>query len=180
MVSPAQLPEIRTELFVDGDIRGADDALQVVDPAERCGDRQLPSRTELSWTGYCGRRRRTAGRRPADGSLVGYAAASAKQAQDAVAAAHRAFPVWAARSPRERAALLTAALAPLEADRPATAEVLTRENGKIRIESWIDCSGLRDPLGARARARRRGRRGARRSPGPPYRDRGRPTSRSAW
>ena len=107
MVSPAQLPEIRTELFVDGDIRGADDALQVVDPA--------------------------------DGSLVGYAAAaSAKQAQDAVAAAHRAFPVWAARSPRERAALLTAALAPLEADRPATAEVLTRENGKIRIESFVD------------------------------------------
>jgi acyl-CoA reductase-like NAD-dependent aldehyde dehydrogenase len=31
-----------------------------------------------------------------------------------------------------------AALAPLEADRDATAEVLTRENGKIRMESFVD------------------------------------------
>jgi acyl-CoA reductase-like NAD-dependent aldehyde dehydrogenase len=70
---------------------------------------------------------------------VGYAAsASAKQAEQTVGAAHRAFPGWAARSPQERAELLTAALAPLEADRSATAEVLTRENGKIRMESFID------------------------------------------
>ncbi len=78
-------------------------------------------------------------RDPADGSLVGRAAAAgAGQAREAVAAAHRAFPAWAARSPQERAELLTAALAPLEADRPATAEVLTRENGKIRMESFVD------------------------------------------
>jgi acyl-CoA reductase-like NAD-dependent aldehyde dehydrogenase len=108
MVSLDQLPEIRTDLFIGGESRGADNALQVLDPA--------------------------------DGSLVvGYAAAAtAKQAQDAVAAAQQAFPAWAARRPQERAALLTAALAPLEADRPATAEVLTRENGKIRIESFVD------------------------------------------
>ncbi|HEV7935228.1 MAG TPA: aldehyde dehydrogenase family protein, partial [Actinomadura sp.] len=48
------------------------------------------------------------------------------------------FPEWAARTPQERAALLIKAIAPLEADRPATAEVLTRENGKIRMESFID------------------------------------------
>jgi acyl-CoA reductase-like NAD-dependent aldehyde dehydrogenase len=103
-----QLPEIRTELYIDGDVQGADNAFQVIDPADGA-------------------------------SVVGYAAsASAKQAEAAVAAAHRAFPAWAARSPQERAALLTAALAPLEADRPATAEVLTRENGKIRMESVID------------------------------------------
>ena len=61
---------------------------------------------------------------PADGrSIVGYAAAaSAKQAEEAVAAAHRAFPAWAARSPRERAELLAAALAPLEAERPVSIE----------------------------------------------------------
>ncbi|WP_219413716.1 aldehyde dehydrogenase family protein [Pseudonocardia nigra] len=76
---------------------------------------------------------------PADGTTVGHAAAAtADQASAAVAAAHRAFPAWAARSPQERAALLTAALAPLEADRQATAEVLTRENGKILAESVID------------------------------------------
>jgi acyl-CoA reductase-like NAD-dependent aldehyde dehydrogenase len=103
-----QLPEIRTELFIDGEVRTADDALQVIDPFDGV-------------------------------SLVGYAAAaSAKQAEQAVTAAHRAFPGWAARSPQERAELLTAALAPLEADRPATAEVLTRENGKIRMESFVD------------------------------------------
>jgi acyl-CoA reductase-like NAD-dependent aldehyde dehydrogenase len=108
MVSLDQLPEIRTDLFIDGEVRSADDALQVIDPADGV-------------------------------SVVGYAAAaSAKQAGAAVAAAHRAFPAWAARTPQERAALLTAALAPLEADRPATAEVLTRENGKIRMESFID------------------------------------------
>jgi acyl-CoA reductase-like NAD-dependent aldehyde dehydrogenase len=108
MVSLDQLPEIRTDLFIDGEIRTADDALQVVDPADGI-------------------------------SVVGYAAAaSAKQAEDAVAAAHRAFPAWAARTPQERAGLIMAALAPLEADRPATAEVLTRENGKIRMESFID------------------------------------------
>jgi acyl-CoA reductase-like NAD-dependent aldehyde dehydrogenase len=108
MPSPDHLPEIRTELFIDGDVHGADDALQVIDPADGV-------------------------------SVVGFAAAaSAKQAESAVAAAHRAFPAWAARTAQERAALLTAALAPLEADRPATAEVLTRENGKIRMESFID------------------------------------------
>src|SRR5688572_22974799 len=108
MPPASQLPEIRTELFIDGDVRGADDALQVIDPADGV-------------------------------SVVGYAAAaSAKQAEAAVAAAHRAFPAWAALSPGERAGLLTAALAPLEADRQSTAEVLTRENGKIRMESFID------------------------------------------
>jgi acyl-CoA reductase-like NAD-dependent aldehyde dehydrogenase len=103
-----QLPEIRTELYIDGEVRGADDALQVIDPSDGV-------------------------------SVVGFAAAaSAKQAEQAVTAAHRAFPAWAARSPQERAQLLMAALAPLEADRGATAEVLTRENGKIRMESFID------------------------------------------
>src|SRR5215210_3184057 len=108
MVSLDQLPEIRTDLFIGGESRTADDALQIVDPADGV-------------------------------SVVGYAAAaSAKQAEEAVAAAHRAFPGWASRAPQERAALIMAALAPLEADRPATAEVLTRENGKIRMESFID------------------------------------------
>jgi acyl-CoA reductase-like NAD-dependent aldehyde dehydrogenase len=103
-----ELPEIRTELFINGEPRGADDALRIVDPADGV-------------------------------STVGYAAAaSAKLASDAVTAAERAFAAWAARTPKERAALIEAALPPLEADRPATAEVLTRENGKIRMESIID------------------------------------------
>ncbi len=122
-----ELTEIRTDLFIDGEPRDADGALTVVDPAD--GE-----------------------------SVVGYAgAASAAQAEAAVAAAHRAFPGWAARTPQDRAALIMAALAPLEADRPATAEVLTRENGKIRMESFIDsivfahrfalAAGLADEVG---------------------------------
>ncbi len=108
MVSLDQLPEIRTKLFIGGEVHTSDDSLEVVDPAD--------------------------GR-----SIVGYAAAaSAKQAEQAVAAAHGAFPAWAARTPQERAALITAALAPLEADRDMTAQILTRENGKIRMESFID------------------------------------------
>ncbi|RZU31119.1 aldehyde dehydrogenase family protein [Blastococcus saxobsidens] len=108
MVSLDQLPEIRTELFIAGEVRSTDDHLQVIDPSD--------------------------GR-----SVVGYAgAASAKQAEEAVAAAHRAFPAWSARTPQERAEMIVAALAPLEADRDATAEILTRENGKIRMESFID------------------------------------------
>ncbi|MEV5411306.1 aldehyde dehydrogenase family protein [Thermopolyspora sp. NPDC052614] len=108
MTSPRPLPEITTELFIDGETRGADDALRVIDPADGV-------------------------------SVVGYAAAAdAKQATAAVAAAQRAFPDWAACSARARAAMLLAALKPLEADREATAQVLTRENGKILMESVID------------------------------------------
>lgn len=103
-----QLPEISTGLFIDGAPVDAAETLRVVDPGDGV-------------------------------SLVGHAAAaSAAQALDAVAAATRAFPAWSARSPADRAAALSAALVPLEADRPATAEILSRENGKIRLESIID------------------------------------------
>ncbi|WP_199432660.1 aldehyde dehydrogenase family protein [Qaidamihabitans albus] len=107
-ISADQLPLIETGLFIDGEARGAADVLRVVDPADGT-------------------------------SVVGHAAAAtAEQATAAVEAADRAFPAWAARSPQERAELLTSALASLEADRAATAEILTRENGKIRMESFID------------------------------------------
>jgi len=103
-----QLPEISTGLYIDGVPVAAAETLRVVDPGDGV-------------------------------SLVGRAAsATSVQAADAVTAAHRAFPAWSALSPAERAAALTAALVPLEADRPATAEILSRENGKIRLESIID------------------------------------------
>jgi acyl-CoA reductase-like NAD-dependent aldehyde dehydrogenase len=103
-----QLPEISTGLFIDGATVDTATTFPVVDPADGT-------------------------------AVVGHAAAAtAAQAADAVAAADRAFPAWAALSPAERAAHLTAALAPLEGDRPAAAEILSRENGKIRLESTID------------------------------------------
>jgi acyl-CoA reductase-like NAD-dependent aldehyde dehydrogenase len=71
--------------------------------------------------------------------IVGYAsAASAADAQDAVSAAHAAWPAWAALSASERAATVIGALSGLDGDADERAELLVRENGKIRFEAAID------------------------------------------
>lgn len=96
------------DLYIDGAVVESTDRLEIYDPAD-------------------------------PGQLVGSAAAASReQAMDAVQAAKRAFPAWSARSPRERARLVLASLAALGEHHEADAEILTRENGKIRIESKID------------------------------------------
>jgi acyl-CoA reductase-like NAD-dependent aldehyde dehydrogenase len=76
---------------------------------------------------------------PHDGSLIGYAAAANTQdALDAVAAAERAWPAWAALSAAERIEICLKALETLPNDLDERAEVLSRENGKIRFEASID------------------------------------------
>ncbi len=76
---------------------------------------------------------------PHDGSLIGHAAAaSAQDALDAVAAAERAWPAWAALSAAERIDICLKALETLPVDLDERAEVLSRENGKIRFEASID------------------------------------------
>lgn len=76
---------------------------------------------------------------PRDGSLVGHAAAgSALDALDAVGAAQGAWPGWAALSVGERIDLCLGALEGLPGDLDERAEVLSRENGKIRFEASID------------------------------------------
>ena len=73
------------------------------------------------------------------GTIVGYAAAaSAADAEDAVRAAHEAWPAWAARSATERTRLVLGALEGLDSDAEDRAEILSRENGKIRFEAMID------------------------------------------
>jgi acyl-CoA reductase-like NAD-dependent aldehyde dehydrogenase len=73
------------------------------------------------------------------GAVIGHAAAaSAGDAADAVAAAHGAWPAWAALSAAERAAIAVKALDGLEADTGARADILSRENGKVRSEAGID------------------------------------------
>jgi acyl-CoA reductase-like NAD-dependent aldehyde dehydrogenase len=73
------------------------------------------------------------------GEIIGYAAsASAQDALDAVAAAHAAWPAWSARSATERVAVVLAALEGIDADLDERAEILSRENGKIRFEAEID------------------------------------------
>lgn len=73
------------------------------------------------------------------GAVVGYAASASKEdVADAVAAAKAAFPAWSALSAEERAAMMADAIAGIADERDDDAAVLSRENGKIRLEGWID------------------------------------------
>jgi acyl-CoA reductase-like NAD-dependent aldehyde dehydrogenase len=73
------------------------------------------------------------------GRIVGEAAAAAPaDVTDAIAAAKQAFPSWAALSATERAARMAEAIAGIGDDRDTDAEILSQENGKIRLEAWVD------------------------------------------
>ena len=73
------------------------------------------------------------------GTVVGYAAAAtAQDAADADAAAQAAYPAWAALAPQQRAEKMLAALAGLAENRDDDAALLSQENGKVRMESWVD------------------------------------------
>jgi acyl-CoA reductase-like NAD-dependent aldehyde dehydrogenase len=73
------------------------------------------------------------------GAIIGYAAAaSADDALAAVAAAEAAWPAWAAMSATERVAIVLKALEGLGSDSDARTDILSRENGKIRFEAFID------------------------------------------
>ena len=99
---------VTTGLYIGGQERTTADVLEVVDPA-----------------------------RP--GSVVGHAAAASKEdVADAVAAAKAAFPEWSALPATERAARMAAAIEGIADERDEDARVLSLENGKIRMEAWID------------------------------------------
>ncbi|HTY93545.1 MAG TPA: aldehyde dehydrogenase family protein [Steroidobacteraceae bacterium] len=73
------------------------------------------------------------------GVVVGHAAsATVKDVSDAVAAAKAAFPAWAALSPQQRAEKMLAALKGIAENRDDDAAILSQENGKIRLEAWVD------------------------------------------
>jgi acyl-CoA reductase-like NAD-dependent aldehyde dehydrogenase len=99
---------VRTGLFIGGVQRDTVDSLEIADPAKA-------------------------------GAVVGYAASASKaDVADAVAAAKAAFPAWSAMSAVERAAIMAEAIAGIADERDADAAVLSRENGKVRFEGWID------------------------------------------
>ncbi|WP_349425516.1 aldehyde dehydrogenase family protein [Microbacterium sp. LWS13-1.2] len=99
---------VRTGLYIGGEERFTEDVLPIPDPG-----------------------------RP--GVVVGEAAAaSVSDVKDAVAAAKAAFPAWAALTAQERAAQMAAAIAGIADDRDEDAAILSQENGKIRMEAWID------------------------------------------
>ncbi|RFA07605.1 aldehyde dehydrogenase [Subtercola boreus] len=108
ITTPTESSVATTELFIDGAVRHTVDRLEIVDPARA-------------------------------GVIIGSAAAASEaDVADAVAAAKAAFPAWAALSPTERAAAMTEAIAGIADLRDEDAAILTQENGKIRMESWID------------------------------------------
>ena len=73
------------------------------------------------------------------GVVVGYAASATKQdAESAVASAKAAFPSWSALSAQDRAKAIAEAIEGLGDLRNEDAAVLSRENGKIVHEAWVD------------------------------------------
>ncbi|WP_426188159.1 aldehyde dehydrogenase family protein [Microbacterium sp. TWP3-1-2b2] len=99
---------VRTGLFIGGVAREAADTLAVADPGK-------------------------------PGVVVGYAAAAtAEDVSDAVTAAKAAFPAWSALSATERAALMADALTGIAEARDEDAAILSQENGKVRLEAWVD------------------------------------------
>jgi acyl-CoA reductase-like NAD-dependent aldehyde dehydrogenase len=76
---------------------------------------------------------------PSNRELIGYAAAaSVADAEDAVRAAHEAWPAWAGLPTAERVRLALASVERLDSDADERAEMLVRENGKTRMEATID------------------------------------------
>lgn len=99
---------IATGLYIGGEARETNETLAVADPGK-------------------------------PGTVVGYAASASKQdVDDAVAAAKAAFPAWSVLSSRERAAKLAAAIEGIADLRDEDAAILSQENGKVRMESWVD------------------------------------------
>ena len=73
------------------------------------------------------------------GTVVGHAAAaSPADVDDAIAAAKEAFPAWSALSAQERAEHMRAAIEGIAEARDEDAAILSQENGKIRMEAWVD------------------------------------------
>ncbi len=110
--SVTEREDTRTGLYIDGVSRPADEVFAVFDPAD-------PQ------------------------SIVGHAAAaSADQARDAVAAAHEAFPAWAALGAAKRAEMILASLDDLAEDHDLRVGLLSAENGKVRMECEIEMHAM--------------------------------------
>ena len=99
---------VTTGLYIGGQVRSTEATLEVLDPA-----------------------------RP--GVVVGHAAAATEDdVAAAVAAAKSAYPAWSALSATERAARMAEAIEGIADERDEDARVLSLENGKIRMEAWVD------------------------------------------
>ena len=99
---------VTTGLYINGEARQTAETLAIADPAK-------------------------------PGIVVGRAAAASKaDVADAIAAAKAAFPAWSALTPQERAAQMAEAIKGIAEARDEDAAILSQENGKIRMEAWVD------------------------------------------
>ena len=99
---------VSTPLFIGGKVRQTADKMAIADPGK-------------------------------PGLVVGHAAAATTQdVADAVAAAKAAYPAWAALSPQQRAEKMLASLKGIAENRDEDAAILSQENGKVRMEAWVD------------------------------------------
>ena len=99
---------VRTGLFIGGEERQTSETLSVADPGK-------------------------------PGVIVGEAAsATAADVADAVEAAKAAYPAWSALSASERARQMAEAIVGIADERDADAAILSQENGKVRMEAWVD------------------------------------------
>lgn len=106
--APVDPATVRTGLFIGGQERSTQDVLRVADPGK-------------------------------PGAIVGEAAAASRQdVTDAIAAAKAAYPAWAALGAAGRAEAMAKAIGGIADYRDEDAVILSRENGKIRMESWVD------------------------------------------
>lgn len=107
-LTTSTLENVATGLYIDGEVRETTETLTILDPGK-------------------------------PGTVVGYAAsASPRDVADAVASAKTAFPAWSALTAHERAKALAEAIADLATLRDEDAAILSRENGKIVHEAWVD------------------------------------------
>ncbi|WP_156760093.1 aldehyde dehydrogenase family protein, partial [Microbacterium karelineae] len=108
MSSSTTTDAVRTGLFIGGEERFTEDVLRIADPAKT-------------------------------GAVVGEAAsASADDVSEAIASAKAAFRSWSSLSATERAERMADAIGGIADDRDADAAILSQENGKVRMEAWVD------------------------------------------
>ncbi len=114
MATPAtQMSDtVTTALYIGGKVRQTKEQMAIADPAK-------------------------------PGRVVGYAASATPQdVSDAVAAAKAAYPAWSALTPQQRAEKMKAAIEGVpDSPNPFASEdgaILSQENGKVRIEGWVD------------------------------------------
>ena len=103
---------VTTALYIGGEERKTSETMAIADPAK-------------------------------PGVVVGHAAsATTKDVDDAVAAAKAAYPAWSALTPQQRAEQMKAAIVGVpDSPNPFASEdgaLLSQENGKIRLEGWVD------------------------------------------